>query len=1121
MTISKLFFQTKKVFIRLIWLSLLSGIYSCEEDQNTLKNIDSKKEVKLFTSISSEETGIDFVNKLEETLESNYYQYMYTYIGGGVAVGDVNDDGYLDLYFTSNSSKDKLYLNMGDMHFKDITESAGISHHEGFNTGVTMVDVNSDGYLDIYVSRGGWKDDNGKFKNLLYINNGNETFTERAEELGLADENRTIQASFFDFDNDNDIDVYISNTPDITSRTEVLDLEKIQKDPKTLQLKGSDKLYENDGTGHFTDISKKAGLQFDIGFGLNPQVGDLNNDGWLDIYVCNDFNTPDLAYINNADGTFTESRDKLFKHMSFNSMGSDIADVNNDGFLDLMTLDMNPEDYIRSKTTMAMTSISSFEEMVDKGYHYQYMHNMLQMNNGNGTFSEVSKMAGIANTDWSWAILSADFDLDGFNDVYVTNGVYRDVIDRDKNNEILQTLRANNRKPTKEDFLKFAQMLPQQKLNNYFFQNKQDGSFKNVTNQWVDSKPTFSNGAVYADLDNDGDLDIVVNNINEKATVLKNNTLENKRLYFLKVEFIGPDKNVFGIGTTVNLYFKDGTKQTKQLIPTRGFLSSVSNVLHFGLDKKMNVDSLEIIWPDGKVQVLKDVNVNQSLLVNYIYAKDEKITNPESEKLFTKIPLELKHVDPYYNDYNLQILLPHKLSQTGPTIAKADVNGDGIEDVFIGGGKTQPGQLLLNKKSGKFNIKNLPVFEKDKQYEDVGSTFFDADNDGDLDLYVASGSYENIRTPRLLVDRLYLNNGKGDFTAAKNKLPEMATASSVVISSDYDGDGDQDLFVGGRVIPGKYPHAPTSYLLVNNNGVFSIATPSLAPELEKVGMVTDAVWVDVNNDKKQDLVVVGEWMGIEVFINENNTLVKGGSNYEVLSESVGWWNRVIVEDVDNDGDKDIIAGNLGLNYKFHASKEEPFHVYTKDFDFNGTQDIVLATKYEGKQVPVRGKTCMTQQLPHLSGKIPSYVDFASKGVSEIVGPGIASALHYEATEFKSGIFINNKNEGFEFKPFDMSVQKSPINSIVYEDFDGDDIPDLILAGNNHMSEVETTRSDAGIGNFLKGNSKGSFNVVSHIKSGFFVDGDVRNVILIDSKNNNFLFVANNNEKHELFKVNIP
>ncbi|MCK0188942.1 VCBS repeat-containing protein [Arenibacter sp. F20364] len=1100
-----------------IFFPFLVGCYSCDRSKKNSENTANilPKEY-LFASIPSNETGIDFINVLEETLESNYYQYMYTYIGGGVAVGDLNGDGLEDIYFTSNSSGDKLYLNQGDLRFKDITEQAGIKNLPGFNTGVTMADINADGFLDIYVSRGGWQDDDGKFKNLLYINNGDLTFTEKAEELGLADDNRTIQATFFDYDKDNDLDVYISNTPDITSRTQVLDLDKVQKDPKTLELKGSDRLYQNDGTGHFTDVSKKAGLLYDIGFGLNPQVGDLNNDGWPDVYVCNDFNVPDLAYINNGDGTFTESRDQLFKHMSFNSMGSDMADIDNDGLPDLMTLDMNPQDYIRSKTTMAMTSIDQFELMVDKGYHYQYMHNMLQLNNGNGSFSEIGNMSGIANTDWSWSLLSADFDLDGFNDVFVTNGVYRDVIDRDKNNEILATLRANGRKPTAEDFLKFAQMLPQQKLNNFFFRNNGNRTFEDVSDSWVDPVATFSNGAAYADFDNDGDLDVVINNINDKATFLQNRTVDTQDKNYLKLDLVKAGKNTFGLGTIVNLYFKDGTKQTRQVIPTRGFLSSVPNTQYFGLNNNPSVEKMEVIWPDGKVQVLDNVDANQTVTVDYKSAKFgiSKISNSE-KSIFTKVASNFKHKDPYFNDYDLQILLPHKLSQLGPALAKADVNGDGLEDVFVGGGKGEAGQLLLGN-STDLEKKSVSDFEKDKLYEDIGATFFDADNDGDQDLYVVSGSYEFFEDLKPLQDRLYLNDGKGNFTNSQS-LPEMLTSGSTVVANDYDNDGDMDLFVGGRVVPGRYPYPAVSFLLINNKGTFSIETKVLAPELENIGMVTDAKWADINGDGHVDLVITGEWMGVEVFLNQKNTLVRS-SDYEVLSSSTGWWNRLLVADIDGDGDQDIVAGNLGLNSKFHASKEEPFQIYTSDFDFNGVEDVILAKEYNGKEVPVRGKSCMTQQLPHLAQKIPTYNEFANKDLEGIVGKGLESALHYSATELRSGIFVNNGADGFSFHPFSSEAQQSPINSILFADFDGDGSKDLLMAGNNYQSEVETTRADAGIGIFLKGKEQGQFEFIPYKISGFFADKDVRNMVAIKSRQGQIIFIANNNNLHDLFRV---
>ncbi|WP_237561766.1 VCBS repeat-containing protein [Flagellimonas algicola] len=1083
------------------------------------KKDDMPKNPKLFTQVSHNDSGIDFVNKLEETVESNYYKYMYTYIGGGVVAGDLNNDGYVDLYFTSNSFKDKLYLNKGNFKFVDITQQAGIDLNDGFNTGVTMADVNNDGLLDIYVCRGGWRDEGNKFANLLYINNGDETFTEKAEEFGLADNNRSIQAVFFDYDKDNDLDVYVSNTPDITGRTQILDLEKIQKDPKTLQLKGSDRLYNNDGTGHFTDVSEKAGLQFDIGFGLNPQVGDLNNDGWLDIYVCNDFNVPDLAYINNGDGTFLESRDQLFKHMSFNSMGSDMADIDNDGLIDLMTLDMNPEDYIRSKTTMAMTSIADFEQMVKKGYHHQYMHNMLHMNNGNSTFSEISKMAGMADTDWSWSILSADFDLDGFNDIFITNGVYRDVMDRDKLAETLDILQTNQRKTTDEDFLQFAKMLPQQKLNNYFFRNKSDNTFEDTSDIWTETKPTFSNGALYADLDNDGDLDIVVNNINDKATMLRNNARAADGRNFLSLKFTGPKTNPFGIGVSASLFFKDGTRQVRQLINTRGFLSAVPNDLHFGLGDILSIKKMEITWPDGKTQIFEEVDANQQLRIDYGSASDKSPTKEEKTlPLFVDVKSDFGHSDPYYNDYDLQILLPHKLSQTGPALATGDVNNDGLDDIYLGGGHNQKGQLLLGTKSQGFKEIPIAAFTGDSASEDVGATFFDADGDGDQDLYVVSGSYEFQETPRLLIDRLYINEGAGQFIKSEGLIPEIGLAGSVVVPSDYDKDGDIDLFVGGRTITGKYPYPASSLLLINDNGKFSIANQKLAPELDRVGLVTDAVWSDINEDGKTDLVVTGEWMGILVFMNENNYLFKN-SSYTNLTNAVGWWNKLLVEDIDNDGDKDIIAGNLGLNYKFHASSEKPFEVYTSDFDSNGSEDIILTKEYAGKQVPIRGKSCMTQQLPHLAQTIQTYTDFANKDLKGILGEGIEAALHYQATEFRSGIFINNGANDFFFKPFENRVQQSPINSILFEDFDGDGKKDLLIAGNNYQSEVETTRADAGIGNFLKGNGQGEFEHISHLLSGFFVDKDVRNMKQLNSADRKFVIVVNNDAKHNLFELN--
>ncbi len=1103
----------------IIIVFLLHSFISCKRNVDLGKETaeTDSKEV-LFEKVLVATSEVDFVNVLEETTTTNYFSYMYLYIGGGIAVGDINNDGLVDLYFTSSLSPDKLYLNKGDFKFEDITKKVGIEHVPGFNTGVTFADVNNDGFLDIYVSRGGWKNEEN-FTNLLYINNGDLTFTEKAREFGLADANRTIQTTFFDYDNDNDLDAYVSNAPIGSATTSsTLPLQVFYNNPSTLKTKGCDRFYENIGNGHFEDVSEKVGLVYDLSYGLNPMVADLNGDEWLDVYVSSDFNGPDLVYINNGDKTFKEEGSKLFKHMSFNSMGSDFADINNDGLPDLMTLDMNPKDYIRSKTTMAMTPLHKFENMVSNGYHYQYMHNMLQVNNGNGTFSEIGNLSGIANTDWSWSLLLADFDLDGYNDVYVTNGVFRDVIDRDSSKEINKNWGINGQGPSAEEKLTYSKMLPQQKLTNFFFKNKGNLTFEDMSKSWVDAEPTFSNGSTYADLDNDGDLDIIVNNINEPATLLKNNAVEYNRGNFVKLNFKGPKTNPFGVGVKAKLYLKDSTSMLRRLINTKGFLSSVSNTLHFGFEKNKVIDYLEVVWPDGKIQKLDDISANETLAISYSEAKNQLKQEKQNCQMFTKLDALSKHNDTYFNDFDLQVLLPNKLSQTGPFASKADVNNDGLIDFYIGGAKNQSGQLFLGTNNGAFQEILVEDFNNDKHFEDQGVLFVDVDQDNDKDLYVISGSYEFYKQPEALQDRLYINDGKGNFKRAISSIPEIKVSGSVVVSGDYDNDGDLDLFVGGRLVPGKYPLAPTSYILKNNEGVFEIVTPLVAQDLENIGMITDASWVDINKDGLLDLIVAGEWMGIEIFENDGEKLVRK-EKYKEMSEHSGWWNSILVEDIDADGDLDIVAGNLGLNSKFHASKENPFKIYTKDFDGNGSEDVLLAKTYDGKEVPIRGKTCMTQQLPYLDKRIKSYHDFANRDLQGIIGKDLEESLHYSVVEFRSGIFVNKGNGVFDFNPFDYTVQRSPINTILHEDLDKDGIKDLVLAGNNHMAEIETTRYDAGIGSFLKGDGKGGFKFVPNLDTGLFLDGDVRDVISIKQGINTFLIVINNNNTHDLYKLN--
>ncbi|UXX79072.1 VCBS repeat-containing protein [Reichenbachiella carrageenanivorans] len=1101
----------KNVFNLLMALWYMSVLMSC--DPTTHK--ESKPQ--LFTYLPSSSTSVNFVNPIIESEDYHYYQYIYAYMGGGVASADFNNDGLEDLFFVSNTQADQLYLNQGNLKFKNISQTTGITHADGFDAGVTIVDVNQDGFLDIYICRAGWLPDEDLYTNLLYINNGDLTFSERANEYGLDDANRSVMATFFDYDKDGDLDMYLVNSPEVTSDyRNIYPIEDLKTDQATIALKGSDKLYRNEGNHQYVDVSASSGILPDRGFGLHAQVGDLNQDGWLDIYVSNDLEYPDFVFLNNQDGTFSEAAEKVVKHMSYYSMGSDMADLDNDTQMDLMVLDMNPEDYIRAKTTMSMTSPAKFHQMVDQGYHYQYMHNMLQRNNGDGTFSEIAQLAGMANTDWSWATLLADFDLDGFNDIYVTNGVFRDVIDQDANIQIGMTARKRGRKPSDAEFLEYTQMLPQQKMNNYLFRNRGDLTFENMTQTWADTLSTFSNGAIYADLDNDGDLEIVVNNINDKATILKNEAIELGLGQYLKLQFKGPAHNRNGIGVRAKVTFENQTSQVRQLINSRGFLSSVSNTLHFGFSKSNQIHQVEITWPDGKTQTIRSVVPNQLLTVDYTVAINEPKSETATKPLFAKQTLGETHDEILYDDYVDQVLLPYKLSQMGPAVATSDINGDGIEDLYLGGSRSFSGKILMGTEDG-FHPIVTPDFESDQRHEDVAAVFFDADQDGDQDLYVVSGSYEYPIGHPALQDRLYANDGNGNFLRQQEALPAMVESGSVVVPADYDQDGDIDLFVGGRLIPSKYPHAPRSFLLINEKGTFKDKTVELAPELAYLGMVTSAQWADIDQNGTDDLILAGEWMGIEVLVNTQGKL-RRSTSYENLAQQVGWWNQLVVDDIDQDGDLDIVTGNLGLNSKHHAAIDKPYHVYANDFDQSGTEDVFLVKYYKDRQVPVRGKNCSTQQLPQLARSITSYSDFAHRDFDEIVGAGIQTAIHYQAVEFRSGIFRNQGN-GFDFEPFTNHCQAFPINSILVADLNEDGHKDLILAGNNYMMEIETTRMDAGNGEVLMGSPNGRLQRLPYSQTGWKLDQDVRSLHLIRTADGGrSVLTANNNSSYQLHRI---
>lgn len=1101
----------------LFLIVLISAIMftGCNKE-NTTENNDQKDEEEkaIFAKVPSEKSNVSFINSIKETPEFNYFTYRYIYNGGGVAIGDINNDGLSDLYFTANQSPDKLYLNKGDLVFEDITEKAGVTVPEGWKTGVTMIDINSDGNLDIYVCRSANPDPKMR-ENLLFINNGDNTFSEKARDYGINDPGYSTQSYFFDMDKDGDLDMYLVNHRVDFENNDLL------YDRSTLQPTefDSDKLYRNNGSA-FTDISKEAGIS-NKAWGLSASIGDFNNDGWEDVYVANDFLEPDMLFINNQNGTFTENIKDHIKHISFYGMGSDYADINNDGFADLCVLDMVAPDHERSKTTMASMNTPKFWQMVENGYHYQYMLNTLQLNNGNGTFSEIAQLSGIGKTDWSWAPLFADFDNDGNKDLFVTNGIKKDVTDNDFKIE----LASKNAAGEKMTFEEVMNMMPGIKVENYIYKNNGDLSFKKMMDKWGLEEKVNSNGASYADLDNDGDLDLIVNNLDDIASVYENLTNDVKENNYLKIKFIGPAANPNGLGTKVYLMNEDGSLQYQELYASRGYISSVDNVMHFGLGKEDNVKKVTVQWGDGKQSVIENVDGNQTLEVNYSEASgtSEPVITKEP-KYFTEntqdLNINFTHTDVPFDDFVKESLIPHKQSQNGPFISTGDVNGDGLEDFYIGGAAGQSGKLYLQNAGGKFDEATAQPWEADKASEDMGSVMFDADGDGDLDMYVTSGSNEFPEGSPQLAHRLYINDGKGNFTKSSGAIPNINTSGMAVTAGDYDKDGDMDLFVGGKVSPQKYPYSPRSYLLKNEGGKFTDVTEVDAPGLVECGMVTDAEFTDYDKDGDLDIVAVGEWM--PVCIMENN----GGKFTDKtealgLSNSNGWWYTVTPADLDNDGDIDFVCGNIGDNNKFHPSGEKPLLVYSTDFDDNGTNDIVLAKFNNDKKcLPVRGRECSSNQMPFILEKFPTYQSFAEASLQNIYTEDkLKEALKLEAKEFDNCVLINN-NGKYEPKHLPVEAQLSPITGIVVMDINKDGNMDIIGAGNNYGAEVETVRYDAGRGVVLLGDGKGGFTAVNLLESGLFANNDVKDVKLINvgAEKKPVLLIANNNSAMQSFAL---
>jgi len=1080
-------------YLNLIFISLLLSCTGDKPEQNDIEIARSK----LFTLLPSSFTGIHFVNIINEDYTRNVFNYEYFYNGGGVAVLDVDNDGLKDLFFTGNMIEDQLYLNKGNLSFQDITSKAGVGGGNGWSTGVAIADINNDGFDDIYVSRSGGYTIPEMRQNLLFINNQNGTFTERASQYGLNDMGYSTQAAFFDYDRDGDLDIYLVNHPRNFNRP-MEPKFRDSEDPKWL----SDRLYQNNGNGHFTDVSKEAGIANNA-FGLGLAIADLNNDGWPDIYVSNDYIETDYMYLNNGDGTFREVIQTATKHISNYGMGVDIADYNNDGLQDIMVLDMLAEDYKRSKTMMGAMDVQKFWKANKLGYHYQYMRNTLQLNNGNETFSEIGYLAGVANTDWSWAPLFADFDNDGYKDLLVTNGYKRDVSNRDFVKFTEEAARAKGGQVS-FDIMETLNMIPSVKLKNYFFKNNGDLTFSNTTDDWGLAEYSFSNGAAYADLDNDGDLEIIINNINDEAFIYQNNASANNNY----IKFNLPSNANHGTQVTIT---NGGQTQSLHANAVRGYLSSIDKTLHFGIGNSKIIDLVQIKWPDGSIQTLKQLEANQTINIK----KSDVHNDPSStgaNQIFKDVSgqygLNHTHKENEYNDFERELLLPHKQSQNGPFLTKGDINGDGLEDFFIGGASESSGQLFVQKENGSF-IKSPGPWFKDKIQEDMGVLFFDADGDNDLDLYIVSGGNEFEEESDKYQDRLYVNDGTGKFTKNINALPIIRSSGSCVRAADFDEDGDSDLFIGGRVRPGNYPFPPKSYLFQNDNGIFSEVTDDIAPGLKNTGMVTDATWADIDSDGKLDLVVVGEWMPITIFKGNGRAFVNATDQFG-LTQSNGWWNCIRVHDLDNDGDLDIVAGNLGLNSKFNASESQPFQVYCNDFDGNGKLDILLAQYYDDKCYPIRGKECTSEQMPFINQNFPTYDQFANASLSDILGSDrMKKSFHREARILSTSI-VTNENGIFHIKPLSYQAQVAPVNGILIDDFDGDSNIDILLIGNSYAAEVETGRHDAGTGILLLGASTGNFTSIPLKETGFFANGDAKSIISVDLRNKKQIILIGNN-----------
>ena len=1076
----------------------------------------------LFSKVDASQTGINFINEVKNGADMNIFKYRNFYNGGGVAIGDINNDGLSDVYFTSNLGGNKLYLNKGNFKFEDISKKAGIEGTKTWSTGVVMVDINADGFLDIYVCNAG--NSMGDLQqNELFINNGDNTFTEKAAEYNLADTGITTHAAFFDYDKDGDLDVYILNNSFIPvsslNYSNKRDLRDKDWDVAEILKGGGDKLMRNDN-GKFVDVSKEAGIYGSlIGFGLGVTVGDVNGDLYPDIYISNDFYERDYLYINNKNGTFTEQIQGWTSHISQSSMGADMADVNNDGKADIFVTDMLPEPDERLKTTTNFENYDLFTRKVNLDFYTQYMQNTLQINNGNNQFLEIANHAGVAKTDWSWGALLFDMDNDGYKDIYVCNGIYNDLTNQDFvdffANEFMQKMVVTGKK---EEIQTIISKMPSTPIPNYAFKNNKNLTFTNEALKWGLDTPSFSNGAAYGDLDNDGDLDLIVNNVNMEAFIYRNNSEKSKNNHFLKVKLKGEGQNTFAVGSVVELF--SGKEILRQeLIPSRGFQSSVDYVMTFGIGTK-KIDSLQVIWPNGKFEMIKKVVNNTTMNLNIATAKLDYVPkNKVLKPLFSekKAPF-LAHKENNYVDFDHEGLISKMLSQEGPALAVADINGDGNEDVFIGGAKGQAGKIYVNKGNGNFALLAQKDLESDAGFEDTAASFFDANNDGHVDLLVGSGGNEKSDQANYK-NRLYLNDGNGFFVKSKTNIPTTNNNVSVIAPCDFDDDGDIDVFIGSRSVPGVYGIDPKHLLLENDGkGNFVNVTDKKAFKINTVGMITDAVWEDIDNDAKKDLILVGDWTTPMIFKNTGRRLTAYKTN---LSGYTGFWNAVACVDLNKDGKKDLILGNRGTNMPYKPSKGNPLKLFTNDFDNNGTIEQIATRSVNGKDLPIHLKQELARQIPSIKKKNLSYADYSKKTFQELFTPEIVTNSIQKTVAIQESVIAINKGNGkFEIQMLPKEVQFSSVNTICAMDVNNDGILDLILGGNQYEFKPQFSRLDANFGSVLLGNKKGTFSWTPYDKSGFFIKGEVKQLKAIKDKNNtiSILAVVNDNTP-KLFRPN--